>query len=75
VAGWGQVRAEKQAMDGSHPHGGHRYISEGDTALFRGEEGDPLDGRDQTIVDTVAVSLSLCRRGFQDLLRSGHRLC
>jgi hypothetical protein len=56
--GWEQVQAGKQAMDGSDPHGGHRYISEGDTALFRGEEGEPLGGRDQNIVYQVDVSFS-----------------
>jgi hypothetical protein len=38
VTGWGQVQPEKQAVDGNDPHGGHAYISVGDTALFRGEE-------------------------------------
>jgi hypothetical protein len=42
-------------VDGSDPRGGHGYISEGDTALFWGEEGDPLDGRDLTIAGQVAV--------------------
>jgi hypothetical protein len=37
-------------VDGNDPHGGHGYVSVGDPALFRGEEGEPLDGRDQTIV-------------------------
>jgi hypothetical protein len=52
-------------------HGGHGFICKGDTALFWNEEGEPWDGRDQTIVFQLAVSspLSLCRRGFQDLLK------
>jgi hypothetical protein len=33
-------------VDGNDTHGGHRYGSVGDLALFRGEEGKPLDGRD-----------------------------
>jgi hypothetical protein len=37
VTGWGQVQAKKQAVDGNDPHGGHRYTSEGYTALFLGE--------------------------------------
>jgi hypothetical protein len=48
--GWEQVQAGKQAVDGSDPHGGRRYISERDTILFRGEVGEPLD------VYQVAVS-------------------
>jgi hypothetical protein len=31
--GVGQVRPEKETVDGSDPHGGHGYISEGDMAL------------------------------------------
>jgi hypothetical protein len=49
VTGRGQVQTEKQAVDGNDPHGSKGYISEGDTALFRGEVGEPLDGKDQTI--------------------------
>jgi hypothetical protein len=56
VTGWGQVGAEKQAVDGNDLHGGHGYEGVGDTALFRGEEGESLDGRDQTIVCYLAVS-------------------
>jgi hypothetical protein len=54
--GWGQVRTEKQAVEDNDPHGGHRYMCEGDAALFWCEEGEPMDGRDQTIVYRVAVS-------------------
>jgi hypothetical protein len=35
-------------VDGNGPHGGHGYISVGNMALFRGGEGEPLDGTDQT---------------------------
>jgi hypothetical protein len=49
VTGWGQVRAEKQSVEGSDSHGGHRYVCEGDTAVFWGEEGEPLDGRAQNV--------------------------
>jgi hypothetical protein len=38
--GWGQVEAGKQAVVGNDPHAGHRYLSVGDMALFRGEEGE-----------------------------------
>jgi hypothetical protein len=39
--GWGQVGAGKQAVGGKDPRGGHEYVSVGDPALFRGEEGEP----------------------------------
>jgi hypothetical protein len=52
----GQVRAEKQAVEGNDPHGGHEYVSEGDTAVFRSEKGEASGGRVQTIVFQVAVS-------------------
>jgi hypothetical protein len=32
VTGWGQVRVEKQPVEGSDPHGGHGCVCEGDTA-------------------------------------------
>jgi hypothetical protein len=51
----GQVRAEKQAVDGHDSHGGHGYVSERDSALIRGKNGEPLVGRDQTVVYQVAV--------------------
>jgi hypothetical protein len=44
-----------QAVGGNDPHGGHGYVCEGDAALFQGEEGETLDGRDQTVVFLVAV--------------------
>jgi hypothetical protein len=53
VAEWGQAQAEKQAVEGSDPHRGHRHISEGDTAVFWGVESEPLNGRVQTIVFQV----------------------
>jgi hypothetical protein len=43
VMWWGwvqvQVQVEKQAVEGSDPHGGHGYVCEGGAALFRGWEG------------------------------------
>jgi hypothetical protein len=33
----GAVRAQTQAVDGNDSHGGHRYVSVGGSALFRGE--------------------------------------
>jgi hypothetical protein len=50
VRGWGQVGAGKQAVDGNDRRGGHGNVSVGVPAVFRGEEGEPLDGTDQTIV-------------------------
>jgi hypothetical protein len=41
VTGWGQVRVEKQAVEGNDPHGGHGYVCEGDMAVFQGEDGEP----------------------------------
>jgi hypothetical protein len=37
-------------VDGNDPHGGHWCVGFGDPAMFRGEEGEPLEGRDQAIV-------------------------
>jgi hypothetical protein len=39
-------------VEGNDAHGGNGYIREGDTAVFQGE---PLDGRVQTIVFQVAI--------------------
>ena len=36
--------------------GGLRSVCEGETALCRSEEGEPLDGTDQTVIFQVAVS-------------------
>jgi hypothetical protein len=38
VTGWGQIRAEKQAVEGNGPHGGHGNVREGVSALFRGDD-------------------------------------
>ena len=35
VTGWGQVRVEKHAVEGNDPHGGHRYMCEGDMVCVR----------------------------------------
>jgi hypothetical protein len=73
---WGVVQVEKEAVEGSDAHGGHGYVCEGETVLCRGEEGGPWDGRDQSCVSGgCLLSLSLCRRGFQVLLKAGHLLC
>jgi hypothetical protein len=37
-------------VDGNDPHGGHGYVCVGDLAVFQGEKGEPLDGKDQTTV-------------------------
>jgi hypothetical protein len=40
--------------------------------LCHNEEGKALDGRDQTVVSGgCLLSLSVCRRGFQDLCKVG----
>jgi hypothetical protein len=33
VTEWGRVQVEKQAVEGNDPHGGHRYVCEGDKVL------------------------------------------
>jgi hypothetical protein len=38
------------------PSGGHGCVCEGDNGACWGEEGEPWDGRDQTIVFQVSVS-------------------
>jgi hypothetical protein len=70
VTGWGQIGAGKQAADGNDPHGGHGYIGVGDPALFRGEEGEPwMVDINCCLLGGCLLSVSLCRRGFQDLLK------
>jgi hypothetical protein len=32
VTGWGQVRLQKQAVEGNDPHGGHMWVYEGGRA-------------------------------------------
>jgi hypothetical protein len=49
VTGWGQVQAEIQTVEGTDPHGDHRYICEGDTALFQGEEGELVNNPEERI--------------------------
>jgi hypothetical protein len=63
--GRGRVRVEKEAVEGKKtPSGGQWYICEGESAVCRSEEGEPWDGRDQTIVFQVAVSfLQVCAEG------------
>jgi hypothetical protein len=54
---------------GNDLHGGHGYVSVGDPALFRGEEGEPcMVEINRCLLDDCLLSLILCRRGFQDLL-------
>jgi hypothetical protein len=52
VTGWERVwvQVEKQAVGGNDQYGGHWYVCEGDVAVFQGDEGEPLDGRDQLYV-------------------------
>jgi hypothetical protein len=43
-------------VESNDPPGGHGYVCDGVTALCLGEEGEPWDGRHQTIVFQLAVS-------------------
>jgi hypothetical protein len=49
MTGWGQVRVQKQAVEGNDPHGGHGQVCEGDRAHVR-VKLMPWDGKGQTIV-------------------------
>ena len=67
VTGYRQVRVEKQAVEGNDPHGGHRCICEGDTAHVGVSHG--IVEVKLLCLGGCLLSLSLCRRGFQDLLK------
>jgi hypothetical protein len=55
VTGWGQVRGEKQAVEGTtHIEATGAYVEE--IRYVSGLGGEPWDGRDQTVVLQVAVS-------------------
>jgi hypothetical protein len=45
----------EKGYGGSDPQGGHGYVCEG-VWLCQGEEREPLDARDQTLVFLLAVS-------------------
>ena len=64
----GLVRVEKQAVEGKDPKWRPELVREEEMVLCQSEKGD---GRDQTTVFQVTclLSLSVCRRGFQDLLK------
>ena len=75
VGGWGgQDRACPSRETGC---GGRRpQVCVGETALCQSEEGEPRDGRNQTIVSGgCLLSLSVCRRGFQIRPSSLFMLC
>jgi hypothetical protein len=52
------VQVEKQAVEGKDLKWRPESVCEGEMALCQSEEGEPLDGRYQTIVFQVAVSLA-----------------
>jgi len=56
VIGLGRVQVQKQAVEGNDPHGGHGWVCEGDRSNY-------------CVLGGCLLSLSLCRRGFQDLLK------
>ena len=49
-------------MEGNDPHGGHGQVCEGDRACVRVRSN-------YCVLGVCLLSLSLCRRGFQDLLK------
>jgi hypothetical protein len=56
VTGRGQIRVEKQVWRATTHIEAMGMCVMGDTALCRGEGGEPWDVRDQVIVFQVAVS-------------------
>jgi hypothetical protein len=73
----GRARVEKQSVEVNNPHRGHRYMCDGNMALCWSEEGEPWDGRYQTVVYQVAVSFpeAFVEGVSRICLRSGHLLC
>ena len=55
-------------MDGNDPHGGHECICEGDRAHVGVSHG-MVEVKLLCFLSGCLLSLSLCRRGFQDLLK------
>ena len=54
-------------MKGNDPHGGRGRVGETDMACVR--VGHEMAGQNYCVVGGCLLSLSLCRRGFQDLLK------
>jgi hypothetical protein len=49
----------RETVEGKDPKWRPEYVCEGETALCQSKEGEPWNGRGQTIVFQVAVSLLL----------------
>jgi len=56
-----------QVVKGNDPHRGRGRVSERDMARVR--VGHGMAGQNYCVVGGCLFSLSLCRRGFQDLLK------
>jgi len=57
----------KQVVKFNDPHGGRGQVCETDVACVRVGQG--MAGQNYCVVDGCLLSLSLCRSGFQDLLK------
>ena len=56
-----------QVVKGNDPHGGRRWVRERDMARVR--VGHGMAGQNYYVVGGCLLSLSLCKRGFQELLK------
>ena len=65
---WGRVQVQKQAVEGNDPHGSHGQVCEGDRARVGVSHG-MVEAKLLCFRVGCLLSLSLCRRGFQDLLK------
>ena len=63
---WGRRGSSYKAKD-NIPHGGRGLVCERDMARVR--VGHGMAGQNCCVVGGCLLSLSLCRRGFQDLLK------
>jgi hypothetical protein len=57
----------EQRVKGNDPHGGGGRVCERDTARVRVSNG--MTGQNDCVTGGCLLSVSLCRRGFQDLLK------
>ena len=67
VTGQGWVRLQSRQQKGNDPHGGRGRVCERDMARVR--VGHGVAGQNYCVIGGCLLSLSLCRRGFQDLLK------
>ena len=63
--GW--VRLESRQRRGNNPHRGRGRVCERD--MVRVRVGHGIAGQNYCVIGGCLLSLSLCRRGFQDLLK------